>query len=68
MVYAHRKDSPFHSVALDVLAELGNGITHWAIPWPCIHEFLSIVTHPRIYRPPTPIAKAFNFLDNWLRS
>ena len=21
------------------------------IPWPCLHEFLAIVTHPRIYAP-----------------
>jgi hypothetical protein len=24
------------------------------IPWPCLHEFLAIVTHPRIYAPYTP--------------
>jgi hypothetical protein len=24
--------------------------------WPCLYEFLSIVTHPRIYPPPTPFA------------
>lgn len=22
----------------------------WAIPWPCVYEFFSVVTHPRIWR------------------
>jgi toxin-antitoxin system PIN domain toxin len=68
LVYAHRQDSPFHAVALDVLAGLGNGTAAWAIPWPCIHEFLGIVTHPRIYSPPSPMDTALTFLENWLQS
>jgi predicted nucleic acid-binding protein len=40
----------------------------WAIPWPCLHEFLAIVTHPRIYLPPTPLAHALDQIDAWLES
>lgn len=68
LVYAHRQDSPFHARALNVLAQLGNGASTWAIPWPCLHEFISIATHPRIYSPPTPIDTALDFLENWLQS
>jgi len=68
LVYAHRRDSAFHVPALETLARLGNGTAHWAIPWPCVHEFLSVVTHPRIYLPPTPIETALDFLENWLQS
>ena len=68
LVYAHRQDSPFHSAALDVLAQLANSRHPWAIPWPCVHEFISITTHPRIYSPPTPIDTAFAFLENWMQS
>lgn len=25
------------------------GLSAWTIPWPYLHEFLSIVTHPKIY-------------------
>ena len=32
----------------------GGGRSAWAIPWPCLHEFLAIVTHPRIFKTPTP--------------
>jgi uncharacterized protein len=42
--------------------------TTWAIPWPCLHEFLAIVTHPRIYAPPTPLAPALDQVDAWLES
>ena len=31
-----------------------------------MHEFLAIVTHPRIYRPPTPIEIALDQVDAWL--
>lgn len=68
LVYAHRQDSPFHRSALDALDHLGNGSAAWSIPWPCLHEFISIVTHPRIYTPPSPIETALTFLENWLAS
>lgn len=68
LVYAHRRDSPFHSAALDTLTLLGNGSAPWAIPWPCVHEFISITTHPRIYSPPTSIDTALIFLENWFQS
>lgn len=68
LVYAHRQDSPFHGDALKVLSNLGNHRTPWAIPWPCVHEFLSITSHPRIYQPPSPIGTALAFLTNWFQS
>jgi len=34
----------------------------------CIHEFLAIVTHPRIYSPPTPLAAAINQIEAWFES
>jgi predicted nucleic acid-binding protein len=44
LVYAHREDSPFHDAAFRRVAELAEGQAVWAIPWPCLHEFLAIVT------------------------
>ncbi len=55
LVYAHREESPFHEKAFGCITELAEGRASWAIPWPCVHEFFSIVTHPRIYNPPSPI-------------
>ena len=33
-----------------------------------MHEFLAIVTHPRIYDPPTPLARALDQVEAWLES
>ena len=68
LVYAHREDSPFHEVAFARVAELAEGPAAWAIPWPCLHEFLAIVTHPRIYVPPTPLVRAIDQVEAWLES
>jgi hypothetical protein len=68
LVYAHRVDAPFHERAYRRVAELAEGPATWAIPWPCLHEFLAIVTHARIYAPPTPLARAVDQVDAWLES
>jgi uncharacterized protein len=68
LVYAHRKDSPWHDQAADRVAELAEGAAPWAIPAACLHEFLAIVTHPRIYRPPTPLALALDQVEAWRES
>jgi uncharacterized protein len=68
LVYAHREDSPFHASAARGLARLAEGSAAWAIPWPCLHEFLAVVTHPRIYDPPTPLAGALDQVDAWLEA
>jgi toxin-antitoxin system PIN domain toxin len=68
LVYAHREDSPFHQAAFRRVVELAEGPATWAIPWPCLHEFLAIVTHPRIYAPPTPLDRALDQVDAWLES
>ena len=65
LVYSHRSDSPFHQPAKDLIETLRNGRPFWAIPWPCLHEFLSIVTHPKIYKQPTPLTTAFEAIDAW---
>ncbi|MGD9082347.1 MAG: PIN domain-containing protein [Desulfobacterales bacterium] len=68
LVYAHREDSPFHEKAFACITELAEGRASWAIPWPCVHEFFSIATHPRIYDPPTPVKCAVDQLDAWFES
>ncbi len=68
LVYAHREDSSWHDVAYRRIAELAEGRAPWAIPWPCLHEFLAIATHPRIYDPPTPVAAALDQVSAWLEA
>jgi len=68
LVYAHRADAPFHKAAVDGVAALAQGRAQWCIPWPCVHEFFAIVTHPRIFAPPTPLVKAIDQIQAWLES
>ena len=68
LIYAHREDSPFHQPAFESLSTLAERDATWAIPWPCLHEFLSIVTNPRIYKPATPLDTALREIDAWLES
>lgn len=68
LVYAHREDSPWHGKALACVTGLADSGAPWAIPWPCVHEFLAIVTHPKIYNPPTPLATALAAIEAWRES
>lgn len=68
LVYAHRGDSEWHAAANEAVTRLANGGNAWAIPWSCVHEFLAIVTHPRIYDPPTPQETAFEAIRMWQQS
>lgn len=68
LVYAHRQDSPFHEAALFRVKGLAEGAANWGIPWPCLHEFLAVVTHQRIYAPPTPLLRALDQVEAWLES
>ena len=68
LVYAHRADSEWNSPAFACLRTITQGPRSWAIPWPCIHEFLAIVTHPRIYTPPSTLTQALDQVDAWLGS
>jgi uncharacterized protein len=68
LVYAHREDSTWHDNAYACVLELAQGRDSWAIPWPCLHEFLAIVTHPRIYSPPSPLEKALDQVQAWVES
>jgi hypothetical protein len=68
LVYAHRRDSEWHEPAAACVRDLAEGAASWALPWPCLHEFLAIVTHERIYTPATTAAKALEQIGAWLES
>ncbi|GIW42054.1 MAG: ribonuclease VapC43 [Candidatus Binatia bacterium] len=50
LVYAHRRESRHHTRAAELLRSLAEGPDTWAIAWPCLYEFFSVVTSPRIWR------------------
>jgi toxin-antitoxin system PIN domain toxin len=68
LVYSVREDSPWHKAALSCVRGAAEGSALWAIAWPCIHEFLAVITHPKIYKPPTPLKDAILQADYWMES
>ena len=50
LVYAHRREAGEHAAATEVVRQLAEGSEAWAIPWPCIYEFHSVVTNARIWK------------------
>lgn len=64
LVHAHRGESPLHAPAVACLERVA--ATRWAIPWPCMHEFLAITTHPRVFDPPSALEDAMLAIRQWL--
>jgi uncharacterized protein len=68
LVYSHVRIATHHAAALRCLRQLCEGSETWAIPWPCIHEFLAVVTRRQaLVRPSTPL-QAIAQVDGWLSS
>jgi toxin-antitoxin system PIN domain toxin len=53
----------FYKPALRLLTQLGESTKPWAIPWPCVYEFLRVVTHPRVFDPPSSQKDAIRTLE-----
>ena len=68
LIYSHREDSEFHTAAKELVDSPRHQPAPWAIPWPCIHEFISIVTHPGIYKPASTLSEALGFVDSLFAS
>jgi uncharacterized protein len=68
LIFAEIRSSAHHRAARDLLQELAEGSLPWAIPWPCVYEFLRVVTHPKVYHPPVPLPLALADLGRILAS
>ena len=55
LVHARRAELAHHEAARTLVARLAEGDAPWAIPWPCVYEFLRVVTHPRVFDPPSEL-------------
>jgi uncharacterized protein len=65
LIYAHRRDNEAYAAARAELEQLATGRALWAIPYPCVHEFIRNVTEPRIYADPTPLDLALEQVMTW---
>lgn len=68
LVYADREESTLHAAALQALRRLAEGDEAWAIPVICVGEFLRVVSHDRLFDPPTPVMEAVDSVDSLLAS
>ncbi|MDF1751369.1 MAG: PIN domain-containing protein [Verrucomicrobiales bacterium] len=68
LVYCHRLDSPYHVKALVALERLMKSGEPWAIPWPCVSEFITTVSPNRPYNPPSTMEQCFKAFDKWKKS
>lgn len=68
LIYAEVESSRYHAPALKILKTLSEGTLPWAIPWPCVYEFLRVATHPRVFHPPVPLDVALEDLRQVLAS
>ncbi len=63
LIYAHRGETEFHAAAVSRLTALAEGAERWALPIFCVTEFMRVVTHRRIFNPPSTIAQAAAFIE-----
>ena len=68
LVYAHRPDSPHFAAAAAELAQLVGTPAPWAVAWPCVHEFLAVVTSSLVFPVPTPWPRALEQVVAWRES
>jgi toxin-antitoxin system PIN domain toxin len=68
LIYAHREELAQHTQALAWLKSLAEGSAPWGLPVFCIGEFVRVVTHPRVFDPPSTLEQATGALEALLAS
>jgi toxin-antitoxin system PIN domain toxin len=63
LVYGHREDAPQHNRYRAWLEQLLNAQEPFAVSDFVLSGFLRVVTHPRIFNPPTNLELALKFVD-----
>ena len=67
LVYAHRKDAQDHRAYRGWLEEVVNADSAFGLSDLVVSGFLRVVTHPRVFRNPTPVAEAMQFAEQLRR-
>lgn len=68
LVYAHREETPHHEQAVKWLRVLAENTKPWGLPVFCLGEFVRVVTHPKVFDPPSSLEKAFAAVEALLQS
>ena len=62
LVYAHRQDAPGHGEYLRWLESTINGDRAYGVSGIVLRGFIRVVTHPRVFDPPSTIEQALAFV------
>jgi len=65
---ALNRHDPAHARAVGLLEDLANGERPWALPWPVLHAFLTLVTHPHAAARPLGASAAWAFVSPLIAS
>ena len=57
-----------HRAAVQLVRTLAEGVNLWGIPIYCLGEVLRVVTHHRVFTPPSPLEDALLALQGLLES
>jgi toxin-antitoxin system PIN domain toxin len=68
LIYARRRELPQHTRAAALLRQLAEGQRPWALAWPCVYEYVRVVTHAKVFDPPSDLAAVLEDLDSLLES
>jgi hypothetical protein len=63
LVYAYREDAPGHGAYRRWLENLVAGHESFGVSELVLSGFLRVVTHPRVFTPPMPVAEALGFVE-----
>ena len=66
LIYAHVNSFAQHDAARFWLDRQLNGVPRVGLPWPSLVAFLRLVTNPRVFEHPEPIADAWAQVLAWL--
>lgn len=66
LIYAHVSSFEQHAPAVSWLDAQLNGGGRVGLPWPSLLGFLRIVTNPRVFERPEPMARAWRQVQAWL--
>ena len=64
LIYAFNRDDPHHFKAKELIENLSKRDETWLMPWPVIHAFLRITTHPGILQAPLSPGDAVSAMES----
>ena len=66
LLYAHVGSFPQHAAAAAWLDAQLDGANPVGLPWPSLLAFVRLVSNPRVFERPEPIASAWQQVEAWL--